>query len=94
MRRVRLRQRADGLREIVRADRLRRLALWVGFVSLGIPAALVLLFAMVAVLPVVVLVAPVGVLMSATACIWVIHEQRSAGARQEGARIVPLDSWR
>ncbi len=92
MRTVRVRGRGGDLHEIARAGPLRQGALVLSVAVLGVPAALMTLLALVAVLPVVALAVPPAVMAGIGFALWSMwHRQRRSGAV---ARVVPLHRGR
>jgi hypothetical protein len=88
------RRRSDGVLEVAPAGRLRRAATLAVFTLLGLPAAGMVLVALVAVLPVLALVLPAAVLVTMAGLAWRALEARLAAARRPDARVVGLDRAR
>jgi hypothetical protein len=76
MRHTRLRKLTDDLYEVTPLGRLRRSAIALAVIVLAFPAALVLLLALLAVLPVLVLAIPPAVLGAAGIALWSAYGHR------------------
>lgn len=89
LRRVIVRWRVDGLREVARVGRLRHMLAVVVCVLLAVPAALLTMVALVAVLPLVVLAVPGAVAVMVATAIWLMLGHRGA-LRHPDARVLRL----